>query len=132
MVEVGTELANKNKLENLEYLLGDIEKVPLPDASVHLAILSQALHHASHPEKAIAEACRILKPGGRLLVLDLKEHNFEKARELYADIWLGFAENKLHSWLKSSGLENVEVTIVSREEQSPNFETVLATGFKAE
>ena len=89
MVEVGTELARKNDLANLTYKLGDIELVPLPDASVDVAILSQALHHARHPQKAVDEAFRILKPGGQLLVLELAEHDFEKARELYADLWLG-------------------------------------------
>ncbi|MDQ8203019.1 metalloregulator ArsR/SmtB family transcription factor [Pelagicoccus sp. SDUM812003] len=130
MVEVGTDLAKRNSLENLEYLLGDIEKVPLPDQSVHLALLSQALHHAIHPERAIQEAARILKPGGRLVVLDLKEHSFEKARELYADHWLGFAENQLHRWLKEAGLENVEVTSVSKEDEEPQFETLLASGIR--
>ncbi|MCM2317349.1 MAG: metalloregulator ArsR/SmtB family transcription factor, partial [Thermoanaerobaculia bacterium] len=79
MVEVGTELAKKNGLANLTYKLGDIEQVPLPDRSVDLAILSQALHHAAHPQTAVDEAFRILKPGGQLLVLDLREHHFEKA-----------------------------------------------------
>src|SRR5690606_25189439 len=96
MVEVGTALAKKNGLTNLTYKLGDIEQVPLPDDRYDLAFLSQALHHARHPERAVAEACRILKPGGRLIVLDLKEHAFEKARDLYADIWLGFTENTLY------------------------------------
>ncbi|MEM9159295.1 MAG: metalloregulator ArsR/SmtB family transcription factor [Verrucomicrobiota bacterium] len=131
MVEVGTELAQTNALENLEYILGDIEKVPLPDQSVHLALLSQALHHADRPERAIAEAARILKPNGRIVILDLKEHSFEKARELYADTRLGFGENKLHSWLKEAGFENVEVSVVSKEDAEPNFETLLATGNKA-
>lgn len=130
MVEVGTKLAETNQLENLEYLLGDIEKVPLPDESVDIALLSQALHHADHPKKAIQEAHRILKPDGRIVILDLKEHHFEKARELYADTWLGFAENQLHAWLKNTGFENVEVSIVSKEAQEPNFETLLATGTK--
>ncbi len=73
-------------------MLGDIEAVPLDDASVDIALLSQALHHANRPEKAIEEAYRITKPGGRVVILDLKEHTFEKARELYADNWLGFSE----------------------------------------
>jgi ArsR family transcriptional regulator len=130
MVEVGTELAKKNGLANLVYKLGDIEAVPLPDKSVDLAILSQALHHASHPQTAVNEACRILKPGGQLLVLDLKEHHFEKARELYGDLWLGFKESALHGFLKSAGFQQVEVTAVSREEQEPHFETLLASGVK--
>lgn len=130
MVEVGTELAAKNNLSNLAYKLGDIENVPLDEGSVDLAILSQALHHAQHPQKAIDEAHRILRPGGQVLVLDLKSHTFEKARELYADVWLGFKENTLHGFLKKAGFEQVEVTTVAREPAEPCFETLLASGVK--
>jgi ArsR family transcriptional regulator len=130
MVEVGTELAKKNGLANLSYKLGDIESVPLPDKSVDLAILSQALHHANHPQTAVNEAYRILKPGGQLLVLDLKEHDFEKAHELYGDLWLGFKESALHGFLKEAGFTKVEVTTVSHEEHEPHFETLLASGLK--
>jgi len=130
MVEVGTELAKKNGLANLTYKLGDIEHVPLADKSVDLAILSQALHHAQHPQAAVDEAFRILRPGGQLLVLDLNEHAFEKARELYADVWLGFRESALHGFLKKAGFGKVEVTTVAREPNEPNFETLLASGVK--
>jgi ArsR family transcriptional regulator len=128
MVEVGTALAEKNGLANLAYKLGDIEQVPLADVSVDLAILSQALHHAQHPQAAVAEAFRILKPGGQLLVLDLKEHAFEKVRELYADVWLGFTENALHAYLEQAGFQAVEVVTVAREPEPPYFETLLASG----
>ncbi|RKX34595.1 MAG: transcriptional regulator [Verrucomicrobia bacterium] len=128
MVEVGTELAAKNGLANLEYRLGDMEEVPLRDQSVDLAILSQALHHARHPQVAVTEAYRILKPGGTVLILDLKEHTFEKARDLYVDLWLGFKESTLHKFLKTAGFTKVEVTAVAKEEKEPCFETLLATG----
>ncbi len=131
MVEVGEELAKKNNLSNLRYKLGDIEKVPLPDNTVDLALLSQALHHAEHPQIAINEAYRILKPGGQIVILDLKEHTFEKAHELYADRWLGFKENTLHNFLKTGNFQNVEVTTVSKETKEPYFETLLAIGVKA-
>ena len=130
MVEVGTELAKKNGLANLTYKLGDIESVPLPDKSVDLAILSQALHHASHPQTAVDEAHRILKPGGQLLVLDLKEHAYEKAHEQFGDLWLGFKESALHGFFKKAGFLKVEVTTVSREPNEPHFETLLASGVK--
>ncbi len=131
MVEVGTELAKKNGLDNLAYKLGDIEQVPLPDKSVDLAILSQALHHASRPQTAVDEAFRILKPGGQLLVLDLKEHGFEKAHELYGDLWLGFKESTLAGFLKKAGFQKVDISTVAREEKEPHFETLLASGVKA-
>lgn len=130
MVEVGTELAQKNGLDNLSYKLGDIEQVPLPDRSVDLAIFSQALHHAQHPQEAVNEAFRILRPGGQVLILDLNEHAFEKARELYADVWLGFRESALHTFLKKAGFTKVDVTTVAREAVEPYFETLLASGVK--
>jgi ArsR family transcriptional regulator len=131
MVEVGTELAKKNNLANLGYKLGDIEKVPLPDGAVDLAILSQALHHAQHPQVAVNEAFRVLRPGGQILVLDLNEHAFEKAREIYADVWLGFKESALHAFLKKAGFAKVEVTTVAKETVAPCFETLLASGIKS-
>jgi ubiquinone/menaquinone biosynthesis C-methylase UbiE len=130
MVEVGTELAAKNGLANLAYKLGDIERVPLPDRSVDLAILSQALHHAQRPAVAVAEAFRILRPGGQLLVLDLKDHSFERAHELYADVWLGFKESALHGFLRDAGFTAVEVHNVTREPEPPHFETLLASAQK--
>ncbi len=130
MVEVGSRLAEENGVGNLKYVLGDIEDVPLPDSSVDLSLLSQALHHAEHPQKAITEAVRILRPGGRLVILDLKEHDFEKARELYADLWLGFRENLLYDWLRQAGLQKIEVRTVAKEEMAPYFETLLAVGEK--
>jgi ubiquinone/menaquinone biosynthesis C-methylase UbiE/biotin operon repressor len=130
MVEFGAELARKHGIGNLEYRLGDIEDVPIRSGSVDLAFLSQALHHAPHPEKAIAEAHRILKPGGRIEVLDLNRHHFEEAREMYADLWLGFTELEIEKYLKSAGFRNVETAIVYREPDPPHFETLLGTGEK--
>ena len=130
MVQVGRALAKKEHLRNLTYILGNIEKVPLPDRSIDLALLSQALHHAENPRQALAEAFRILKPGGRLLILDLRAHRFEKARELYADRWLGFKENELHDWIEEAGFSQSEVRVVAKETKEPCFETILATGMK--
>jgi ArsR family transcriptional regulator len=130
MVEIGSRLARENGVDNLEYKLGDIEKVPLPDECVDLSLLSQSLHHAAHPQRAIAEAARILRPGGLLVILDLKEHGFEKAREMYADLWLGFSENDLYSWMRGCGLTKIETRTVTREGMEPNFETILAVARK--
>jgi len=130
MVQVGRALAKKEHLRNLTYVLGNIEKVPLPDRSIDLALLSQALHHAENPRQALAEAFRILKPGGRLLILDLRAHRFEKARELYADRWLGFKENDLHDWIEEAGFSQSEVRVVAKETKDPCFETILASGIK--
>jgi ubiquinone/menaquinone biosynthesis C-methylase UbiE/DNA-binding transcriptional ArsR family regulator len=130
MVEFGSRLARKHGFRNLEYRLGDIEDPPIDASSVDLAIFSQALHHAIHPERAIAKAHRILKKGGRVVILDLLNHRFEKARELYADHWLGFSEVQLHQWLEKAGFSEIEANVVSREKESPHFQTVFASGIK--
>ena len=130
MVEFGSKLAKKHGFRNLQYRLGDIEDPPIAKNSVDLAILSQALHHAIHPQRAIAAAHQILKRGGRLVILDLLSHRFERARELYADHWLGFSEVELHQFLEKNGFREIEVSVVAREKQSPHFQTVFATGVK--
>ena len=130
MVEFGSQLAKKHGFKNLEYRLGDIEEPPIANNSVDLAILSQALHHAIHPQQAIGAAHRILKRGGRLVILDLLSHRFERARELYADHWLGFSEVQLHQFLEKNSFREIEVSVIAREKQSPHFQTVFATGVK--
>ena len=130
MVEFGQNLAIQNGLTNLEYRIGDIENPPIDDASLDLAILSQALHHAEHPHRALDAAFRILKPGGRLIVLDLLQHNFEEARELYADRWLGFSESDLAAMLEKSGFIRVETIVADRETEPPKFQTLLGIGVR--
>ena len=130
MVEFGKQLAKQHGLNNLDYRLGDIESPPIDDNSVDLAIFSQALHHAEHPEKALASAYRILAPGGRIIVLDLLQHTFEQARDLYADTWLGFSEVELYKMMEKAGFRIIETTIVDKEPEAPYFQTLLATAEK--
>src|SRR5580658_1394570 len=128
MVEFGAKLARENGMANLEYRLGDLEAPPIEPQSLDLAFFSQSLHHALHPQEAVNAAFRLLKPGGRIVILDLKRHTFEQARELYADTWLGFSEVELRGFLESGGFKEVGIWIVDREKQTPAFETILALG----
>jgi len=131
MVEYGSNLAKENGITNLEYRLGDLENPPIEPESVDLAMLSQALHHAGNPVRALRGAVGILRPGGRVVVLDLLSHQFEQARELYADTWLGFTEAELVGMLEDAGFVKARAEVVSRDEQNPIFQTILATGQKA-
>jgi ArsR family transcriptional regulator len=131
MLEVAREQALRNGVTNVEYRLGDMEEVPIESASVDLVFFSQSLHHALHPERALSEANRILVPGGRILILDLVKHRFEEARELYADEWLGFSETEIESMLERSGFSNLQISIVHKEPETPQFQTLLAVADKA-
>jgi SAM-dependent methyltransferase len=128
MVEFGQNLAVQNGLSNLEYRIGDIETPPIEDNSLDLAVLSQALHHAEHPQRALDAAFRILKPGGRLIILDLLLHTFEEAREMYADRWLGFSESDLATMMEKSGFLQIETVVADRESAAPKFQTLLGIG----
>ena len=130
MVEFGANLAREHGFTNLEYRLGDIQDPPIKAGTIDLAIFSQALHHAPTPAKAIHASFRILKPGGRILILDLLAHNFEQARDLYADLWLGFSEVELHGLLKNAGFEHIGVDVVSRDSEPPHLQSVFATALK--
>lgn len=128
IVAYGAARAKKNGLKNLEFRLGDLQNPPIEPASVDLVILSQALHHANSPAEAIAASFRLLRVNGRMLILDLLEHDFEKARESYGDRWLGFQESELHRWLEAAGFRKIEISVVAREEEAPHFQTILAYG----
>jgi len=130
MVAYGSKLAKEHGFTNLDYRMGDLESPPIKESSVDVALFSQALHHAQRPQAAVAAAHRILKPGGRVVILDLLKHGFEKARTLYADVWLGFSEVELHEMLEEAGFKQIEIRTVDREVKSPHFQTVLAVATK--
>ena len=128
MVAFGRAEAKKKGIPNLEYRLGDLSDPPIPTRSVDVVILSQALHHAANPQQALAAAAKLLRKGGRLVVLDLNRHHFDQARDLYGDHWLGFGEADLREWMHAAGLRDVEVQLLAPEPVSPHFQPALASG----
>ncbi|RPI47978.1 MAG: methyltransferase domain-containing protein [Acidobacteria bacterium] len=122
-------LAARRGVTNITWKRGDMEKVPLEDASVDVALLSQALHHAANPARAAAEAARVVRPGGRVLVLDLRRHDQEWVRDRVGDRWLGFADEELEQFLTDAGLTDVQVRVGSRLPGDP-FTVLIAAGVK--
>lgn len=131
MIDVGREQARRNAVTNIEFRLGDMEEIPIATGEVELAFFSQSLHHALHPARALEEAARILSTGGRIVVLDLVRHRFEEARELYADEWLGFTESELESMLSKAGFTAIQTSVVDKDPDAPQFQTLLAVATKA-
>ena len=122
--------AERAGVDNLELRHGEIESLPLQAGEVDLVVLSQTLHHAVEPKKALAEAFRVLAPGGRVLVLDLLRHKAHWTREKFQDRWPGFVERELAAALGDAGFERASTSIVARERQPPYFQTLLALGVK--
>ncbi len=119
--------AKQQGIANIETVEGDIEDLPLPDASHDVVVMSQALHHVNDPDKALREARRVLVPGGALLVLDLLAHNEEWVREKLAHVQLGFTEADLGERIRKAGFTHVSVLRAARDPQPPHFMTLVAS-----
>jgi ArsR family transcriptional regulator len=122
--------AARRSLKNIDLKRGELEKLPLKDASVDVALLSQALHHAVHPDRAVAEAARIVRPGGRVLVLDLRKHDEYWVRERLGDKWLGFDDAELRRLLEGAGLSDIRLSVGARRQRDP-FTVLIASGIKS-
>jgi len=120
-------LAARRKVRNITWKRGEIERVPIGDASVDLVLLSQALHHAGDPARALAEARRILRPGGRALVLDLRAHGEAWVREALGDRWQGFSDAELRRLMADAGFGSVAVRVGARQAGDP-FPVLVARG----
>jgi ubiquinone/menaquinone biosynthesis C-methylase UbiE len=119
--------ADQAGLGNIEYVLGELDDLPLEDRSHDVVVLSQALHHAELPARALAEACRVLRPGGRLLVFDLLAHGEDWVRTQLQHRHLGFTEAALGQLISAAGFEGVRVQRAARDPHPPHFMTLLAT-----
>jgi ArsR family transcriptional regulator len=120
-------LAARKKCTNITWKKGELEKLPIDSQSMDVALFSQALHHADVPSAALDEAVRILTPGGRLLILDLRPHDETWVRDKLGDRWLGFSDDQLTQLLTRAGLTDVKVALGARRTHDP-FAVVLAVG----
>jgi ArsR family transcriptional regulator len=116
--------------ERVRTLDGDLAALPLGDGEMDAVFISQALHHAADPAAALAEAARVLRPGGRLLLLDLLQHEQEWVREQFADLWLGFDPDHLKELLEQCGLcPGVSLRLPGA---TPDLPVLLITALKPE
>jgi SAM-dependent methyltransferase len=123
-------LARRRHVANVIWKKGELEKLPIRNAAVDISMLSQALHHAHDPARAVGEAARITVPGGRVLLLDLRAHQEEWVRAKLGDRRLGFDDDELKRMLTAAGLTDVKVGVGARKAGDP-FTVLVATGTKA-
>jgi SAM-dependent methyltransferase len=129
VLEKARQSGKRRGLDNVEWKRGELEDLPLDDNSVDVALLSQALHHAADPAKALAEAVRIVRPGGRVLLLELRKHDETWVRDRLGDKWLGFDDAELKRLLERASLRDVKVTVGARRARDP-FTVLIASGTK--
>ncbi|HKB09100.1 MAG TPA: metalloregulator ArsR/SmtB family transcription factor [Vicinamibacterales bacterium] len=122
-------LARRRRVANVIWKKGELDRLPIRDAVVDVAMLSQALHHADDPARAVFEAARVTVPNGRVLLLDLRAHQEEWVRSKLGDRRLGFEDQELHRMLAVAGLTNVTVGVGARKAGDP-FTVLIAAGTK--
>lgn len=122
-------LARRRRVANVVWKRGELEKLPIKDGTVDVTLLSQALHHAESPARAVAEAARVTVPGGRVLILDLREHREEWVRAKLGDRTLGFNDGELKRMLNAAGLRDVKVGVGASKAGDP-FTVLIASGTK--
>jgi ArsR family transcriptional regulator len=120
-------LADRRKVRNITWKQGELDKLPIKDATIDIALLSQALHHADDPAAVLAEAQRILRPGGRLVVLDLRRHEEAWVRAKLGDRRLGFDDDELKTLMTAAGFGDVVVRVGARRTGDP-FTVLIAAG----
>lgn len=118
------------RYQNVEVREGDMHALPFKDASFDLVVLMHALTYADRPAQAVAEAARVLRRGGRLLLSSLARHEHRSVVEAYGHRNLGFAEKELRKFAEKAGVQVVSCDTVTREKRPPHFEVISLLGIK--
>ena len=118
------------RLENVEVREGDMHALPFAAAQFNLVVLMHALTYSEHPAQAVAEAARVLRPGGRLLLTSLAKHEHRQAVEAFGHVNLGFAEKELQKFVAKAGLDLISSQTVTRERRPPHFEVITLMAHK--
>lgn len=118
--------AQRLKLRHLEYRLGDLHELPLAGEEVDLVVLSQTLHHLERPKQVLSMCQAALRPGGRILILDLMAHKEQWVVDQLKHRWMGFQPAQLSRWLVAAGFKSECLEVVARDHKPPHFRTLMA------
>jgi ubiquinone/menaquinone biosynthesis C-methylase UbiE/DNA-binding transcriptional ArsR family regulator len=113
--------------ENVDLRRGDLEDLPIDHRKLDAATLMLVLHHLADPEIALAEVARVVKPGGRLLIVDMLPHDRENYRQQMGHVWLGFSDEYLRRILRESGFDEIRIVPLSPDAKSKGPGLFVAT-----
>lgn len=139
MLNVARREMGKAGLHNIRFLQGAAEELPLSSDHYDLVFANMLLHHLSDPGEALREFCRILKPGGQVILTDVEEHRHTWVKQEKSDLWLGFHAEELTDWFGEAGFVEAKVEklgcdcfTTGSQGQSAHIPIILATGKKSE
>jgi SAM-dependent methyltransferase len=101
--------------DNVEVRRGALEALPIDDGQLDVAVLALVLHHLPDPARALAEAARVLAPGGRVLIVDMLPHERTDYQSQMGHVWLGFGESQIQRWLEAAGFTDLRLTVLPAE-----------------
>jgi ubiquinone/menaquinone biosynthesis C-methylase UbiE len=117
-------------IDNIELRRGELEALPIDEARLDAATLMLVLHHVPEPERALAEVARVLKPGGRAVVVDMQPHDRESYRQQMGHVWLGFGDEQVRRLFSGTGFEDVRIVALPPDARSKGPGLFVATGRK--
>jgi ArsR family transcriptional regulator len=113
--------------DNVELRRGDLEALPVDDGRLDAAVLALVLHHLPEPARALREVARVLKPSGRVLVVDMLPHDRESYRQQMGHVWLGFSDDHVRRILDESGFRSAHVVALPPDPKAKGPGLFVAT-----
>lgn len=117
--------------DNVELRPGELEALPIDDAALDAAVMSLVLHHVAEPAEALRETARVLRPGGRFVVVDMLEHERVEYQREMGHVWLGFAAAAIERWLEQVGFERVRIRSLPADPQAKGPSLFVASATRS-
>ena len=116
--------------DNIELRRGELEALPIDDGRLDAATLMLVLHHVPEPQRALADVARVLKPGGRAVIVDMLPHDRENYRQQMGHVWLGFNDEHVRRLFQEAGFEDIRVVALPPDARVKGPGLFVATGTK--
>jgi len=117
--------------DNVDVRRGTLEALPVDNGHVDIAMLALVLHHVADPALALTEAARVVRPGGRIQIIDMLPHDREDYQQQMGHVWLGFPEDQMRKMLTTAGFDHVRVCALPINDEAKGPALFAATATKA-